>query len=147
MGGSQLMTFVAFHLLVGSFVVAMLLLFKWPGAWYVFLSTFVGMLIGFIDMQTDAVQLPALLLLAFGSFIGFSHPRNAWLIGLLLAMWVPVVQVARLLVPGGHPEGFMISGCLLPFVFSMAGSYAGVAVCRGARMLHPDAGDLLKVSR
>ena len=147
MGGSQLMTFAGFHLLVAAFVVAMLVLFKWPGAWYVLLSIFVGMLIGFIDMETDAVQLPVLLLLAFGSFIGFSHPRNAWLIALLLAMWVPVAQVARLLVPGGHPEGFMISGCLLPFVFSMAGSYVGVAVCRGARMFHPDSRDPLKVSR
>jgi hypothetical protein len=41
------------------------------------------------DLRTDDPQLPVLLLLTFGLFLGFAQPQAAWRWALVLGLWIP----------------------------------------------------------
>ena len=119
-------TVLWFNSLVLFLPISMLLLYKWPDLWHLLLSLFLGILTGIFDLRTDEIQFPALLLLVFGFFLGFSQPKNAWRWALMLGVWVPTFEMARIVMEGSMDkfisEGI---GSLLALVFAFAGSYAG----------------------
>jgi hypothetical protein len=76
------------------------------------------------------VQVPALLLITFGMFLGFAEPARAWRWALLLGLWVPVLGlIAHSL---GLSEGTLSDVLLstLAVGFALAGAYAGALVQR-----------------
>ena len=119
-------TVLWFNSLVLFLPISMLLLYKWPNLWHLLLSLFLGILTGIFDLRTDEIQFPALLLLVFGFFLGFSQPKSAWRQALMLGIWVPTFEMARIVMEGSMDkfisEGI---GSLLALVFAFAGSYAG----------------------
>ena len=129
MHNSILVTIVGFHTLVLYLPVAALILYIRPQAWHYLLTLFLGLLIAFIDLQTDEVQLPALLLLTFGFFLGFAQSTSAWRWAVILGVWVPLIQFFRIIIEGGWEriltEGV---GSLLTLAFAFIGTYAGVAI-------------------
>ncbi len=122
-------TVIGFHLLVIFLPIAMFILFKWPQAWHHMIALFLGLLTGYINLHSDEVQFPVLLLLVFGFFIAFSQPKGAWQFALLLAMWIPAGQFIRIFVEG-RTEGIWQEGffSLVAFIPSLIGTYVGVAV-------------------
>ncbi|MEK7672090.1 MAG: hypothetical protein AAB344_07710 [Bacteroidota bacterium] len=122
-------TMIGFHLLVIFLPISMVVLFKWPQAWHHMIALFLGLLTGYINLASDEVQFPALLLIAFGFFIAFSHPKGAWQFALLLAIWIPVGELVRSLLEG-NIEAILQEGFLpfVAFVPALLGTYAGITI-------------------
>ena len=71
-------TVIAFHTIVLFLPFSMMILYRRPKSWNSIFALFLGLVVAFIDLQTDEVQFPSLLLLAFGFFLGFAQPKRAW---------------------------------------------------------------------
>jgi hypothetical protein len=129
----RLFTIVTFHAMVLFLPAAALALYRRPSLWPYLLAGFTGYFIALIDLQTDEVQLPALLLLVFSLFIGFNNRTSPWRWGILLGGWIPVTQFVRIGLQ--HRAELVLGegvGSLAAVAFAMAGAYAGSAVRRGA---------------
>jgi hypothetical protein len=128
-----LFTIVTFHAMVLFLPAAALVLYRKPSLWPCLLAVFTGYLIALIDLQTDEVQLSAVLLFVFSFFIGFADRTSPWRWGILVGAWIPVVQFVRIGLQHRadlfFPEGV---GSLLAVAFAMAGAYFGSAVRRAA---------------
>lgn len=124
------LTIIQFHTLALILPLSAALLFKRPKLWNTMFSLFLGLLVAYIDLHSDEVQFTALLLLAFGFFLGFAEPTRAWKQALLLGVWVPLAQLTRTVFENQGtllPEGV---GSLPALLFSFAGTYSGVLVQR-----------------
>jgi hypothetical protein len=123
------LTVLPFHFLVLLLVGSAAVLWRKPEWWPYTFALFCGALCGFIDLHSDEVQFPALLLLAFSFFLGFNHPRSAWRWGILIGIWIPLVQPLRLVSPELPAQGLIeMTPSLLSFVFSFVGAYGGALV-------------------
>src|SRR5512140_3503620 len=131
MSDKLILTIVSFNTMALLLPVCMFVLYKKPKYWHTTLTLFLGFLVGFIDLESDEVILPVLLLLAFGFFIGFSNREYAWAYALMIAVWVPVGAFIHLwLQPEparGLQEGF---GACISFLPAFLGVYSGVFVHR-----------------
>jgi hypothetical protein len=125
-----LFTVIVFNLMVLSVPVTAFLLFKWPGLWHLLLALYLGLLTGLTDLRTDDPQLPILLLITFGLFLGFAQPKAAWRWSLCLGLWVPVLGLIAFAakVTSGQLSDVLISSVVL--VPALIGVYAGVLVKR-----------------
>ena len=117
-------TMVGFHALVVFLIVAAILIYRFPRRLYYVLALFIGLLIAFIDRQVSEPQLPALLLLAFGFFLGAMQPARPWRWALIISIWVPLVSIAAAV---GSAQAFGKEGmpALIALVPAFFGAYAG----------------------
>jgi len=122
-------TMTGFHLLVALVPLAMLLVYARPVLHRWMLMVYLGVLTGFINLQTDEVQFPALLLIAFGFFLGYQERERIWMVPLVLAIWVPLGQFIRLWVDPASGS-FIGDGLMsiLAFIPAIAGTAAGYVV-------------------
>jgi hypothetical protein len=121
-----LFTVAWFHALALFLPMSMFLLYKWPKLWHHLLALFLGILIAVVDIKTDDVQLPALFLLAFGFFLGFSEPKKPWRWAIILAVWIPFVGFAKLILEGaGYRLIWECAPSLMAFLPALIGAYAG----------------------
>ena len=131
MNGQLLWTVLRFHALAALLPVSMIVLYRRPGIWAYAFATFLGIVTAMIDSATEEVQLPVLLLLVFGFFLGFQAQRRAWLTALLLALWIPAFNLVRIVMDHQPDklagEGF---GSLIALVPAFVGTFAG-AILRG----------------
>lgn len=122
-----LFTVTGFHLLVALVPLAMLLIYARPALYRWTLAVYLGVLTGFINLQSDEVQFPALLLIAFGFFLGYQERERIWLVPLLLAIWVPLGQCLRLWADPASgsvmSDGLMSFLAFLPAIAGTAGGY------------------------
>jgi hypothetical protein len=125
-----LFTVIVFNSLVVLLPIMMFVLYKRPGWWQYMFALFLGIVTGWIDVASTEVQLPAILLIVFGFFLGFARTRDAWQWGLILGIWVPLLQSASV-IAGIEPyrPGQTISS-LLSLGFAFAGAYLGVLLSR-----------------
>jgi hypothetical protein len=126
MSSHILFTLGWFHALVLLLPIAMFLVYKWPQLWHHLLALFLGIVIAIVDSRTDDVQLPALFLLAFGFFLGFSQPQNPWRWATILAIWIPLVGFAKIIFEGADYK--LARECvpaLIAFIPALVGAYAG----------------------
>lgn len=134
----SIVTKVIFYTLVIFLPVMMAVLSRRPEWWQYLFALFLGLVTSWIEVASVGVQLPALLLIVFGMFMGFARPKSAWLSGLLLGVWIPLSHSAAVIV-GLEPyqPGQTISS-LLALLFAFAGTYLGVLVSRISKhMRHP----------
>ena len=96
-----------------------------------------GAWIGYADSRSDDVFITLGMLFGFSLLLGVAGPRRAWLWPLLVATWVPVLDVAlpRLgFVPVRPGEHYGILSALavtaLTMAVSLAGSYGGAALAK-----------------
>ena len=125
MSQSILFTVMWFHGLVLYAVLSAIMLYRRPTAWQHLFCIFLGLLTGLTDLGSDELQLTVLLLLVFGFFMGYLQPLRAWRWGLLLAVWVPALQLASILITADSARLDGV-GSLLAFAPALLGSYLGV---------------------
>jgi hypothetical protein len=119
-----LFTVLTFNSLVLFFLVTLLFLWRRPRLWIYAWTLFVGAFIGPSTVWTNEPIVPVFLLLAFSTFAGFAQPAKAWLLAVLLALWVPLATALAMLL-GALP--FSGSGLLNScFAFVPAGVGAGI---------------------
>ncbi len=134
MTSNLLLNIISFYALVLLLPFALVMLYWKPKAWHLCFALCSGVLMGFVALHSVEPQLPATLLLLFGIFLGSARPRQAWLWGLLLAVWIPVTSVVRVLLQ--DRTHVLLSdglGSLLSFAFSFAGSYLGATAAKLSR--------------
>ena len=125
-----LFTVITFNLMILFVPVTAFLLFKWPRLWHLLVALYLGLLVGLTDLRTDDPQLPALLLITFGLFLGFAQPKAAWRWALVLGLWVPALGLVAL---AARLTSTQLSDVLFSFVAlvpALIGAYAGVLVNR-----------------
>lgn len=120
------LTVISFHSMAAYIPLSAILLYRKPALWPYLFSTFAGLMIAFFDIGASEVQVPALLLIAFGFFTGYSSPGRAWRWGLFTGIWVPVFHIIRMMI-GIAPSGLLPPewGSVLALVFAMGGAYGG----------------------
>ena len=127
MNQQTMSTVIWFHSLALYLPISIILLYKWPQLWHYLLALFLGIVTFIIDLGTDEVQFPALLLLVSGFFLGFNQPKNSWRLSLMLSVWIPIFGIAKILLTQEFSklgsEGF---GAFLALVPAFIGTYAGV---------------------
>jgi hypothetical protein len=121
---------ITFYLMVLSVPVAAFLLFKWPRLWHLLLALYLGLLVGLTDLRTDDPQLPALLLITFGLFLGFAQPKAAWRWALVLGLWIPVLGLIARAAGVTNAQFSDVLFSLVALVPALIGAYAGVLVRR-----------------
>ena len=122
------LTVIPFHLLLVVLISSAVILWRKPHVWPYALATFCGFLVAFIDIHSDEIQFPALLLLAFSFFLGFINASSAWRWGLLVGLWVPLVQPLRSIGSQDADNVSVLLPSLAGFVFSFAGAYGGAVL-------------------
>lgn len=132
MSNQTLFTVTIFYSLVLFLPVAAVILWRKPTLWIYLLTAFIGFIIGWWDLRITEVSAPVLLLLTFGFFFGFAHPRRAWLGAILLGMWIPILAIIAASLNVVQPEQPLSLASLLVFVFPLVGAYAGVLLSRVA---------------
>ena len=122
-------TAVWFHSLAALLLIATIVLYKRPFLRIYLLALFLGIVTAIVDLGTDEVQFPVLLLLVFGFFLGFDQPERAWRRSLLLGAWIPVFEFAKVFLNQEFakivPQGL---GSLLALIPAFIGTYSGVAL-------------------
>jgi hypothetical protein len=84
---------ITFYAMVAFVPVNLALLYRWPRLWHLLLALYLGLLVGLTDLRTDDPQLPILLLMTFGLFLGFDQPAGAWRWAIALGVWVPIIGI------------------------------------------------------
>src|SRR3970040_508849 len=125
-----LFTVVTFNLMILFLPVAAFLLFKWPRLWHLLLALYLGLLVGLTDLRTDDPQLPALLLITFGLFLGFSQPTAAGRGALVLGLWIPFLGLIARAAGVTNAQFSDVLFSLVALVPALIGAYAGVLVRR-----------------
>ena len=125
-----LFTVITFNLMILFLPVAALLLFKWPRLWHLLLALYLGLLVGLTDLRTDDPQLPALLLITFGLFLGFAQPTAAWRWALVLGLWIPFLGLIARAAGVTNAQFSDVLFSLVALVPALIGAYAGVLVRR-----------------
>ncbi len=121
-----LFTIFGFNLLVVIFLVGVVVVYFRPNQFGVMTSLFLGWLTGFINLGTSEPQLPVLLLLAFGFFLGFAAPKCVWKQAVVLGLFVPLSQFIWIGVT--HQSELFLSdgvGSLIAFIPAFGGTYLG----------------------
>jgi len=125
-----LFTVITFNLMILFLPVAAFLLFKWPRLWHLLLALYLGLLVGLTDLRTDDPQLPALLLITFGLFLGFAQPTAAWRWALVLGLWIPFLGLIARAAGVTNAQFSDVLFSLVALVPALIGAYAGVLVRR-----------------
>jgi hypothetical protein len=125
MSKATLFTVIIFYSLVLFVPLALILLYLRPRLWHYLLALFLGIMVGWLDLNAAEVQGTVLLLLVFGVFFGFAQPKHAWRWALLLGMWVPLGGLAAQAIGLKTPEPPNVFGSLIAFVPALLGAYGG----------------------
>ena len=139
MSGNLIITVVGFHTLVVAIPAAMLVAYFRPALLGWCMALFLGLLTGFINLMSDEVQFPVMLLLAFGFFMGYQIRRHLLWLPVILAVWVPAGQFIRLAVT---PHAGTIAGdgiaSFAAFVPAAIGTVVGWALRRYGKPNSPE---------
>jgi hypothetical protein len=129
-----LFTMLSFYSLVFLFVLFVVLLSLDTKRWHVLMTIFLGIVTAIIDTHSNEVSFSILLLLAFGFFLGFTHPSKPMRTALLLGAWVPCATVISTVVLH-KPSLFWAEGIgsFVALVPSFLGAYLGVLVRKYSR--------------
>ena len=121
-----LITVIGFNTLFVIFVAGIIVVYLRPRHFATVMSLFLGWLTGFINLSTSEPQFPVLLLLAFGFFVGFTHPKGYLKHSLILGVFVPLSQFAWIIAMH-RGDAFVQEGLasLFAFVPAFVGTYAG----------------------
>jgi hypothetical protein len=132
-----LFTMITFYSMVLFVPLAAFLLVARPRLWHLLLALYLGLIVGLTDLRTDDPQLPILLLITFGLFLGFAQPKAAWRWALVLGLWIPVLGVIARAAGVTNAQFSDVLFSLVVLVPAVIGAYAGVLV----RRFTPRAGD------
>lgn len=103
-----------------------------PNAIVTALAVSISLGIGWIDLHTTEVSVTILALLLAGLLLGFLKPIAAWRWAVLLALGLPVMAVAGLVLHLRTAEPIRLDPLivLVALALALAGCYTGVVVRR-----------------
>lgn len=90
-----------------------------------------GLCAGFLDVKIGDLLLTALFVLAATMLLGAWRPQRPWRWTLLVAVFVPAVQVMAYLLLTEKPYRAQIYESFLGFLTGIAGAYGGATARRG----------------
>ena len=99
------------------------------------LGALLGLVAGFLDVKFGDLLLTALFVLASTMLLGALRPSRPWRWTLLVAVFVPLVQVMAYLLLTEKPYRAQIYESFLGFLTGIAGAYGGSIARRGLREL------------
>jgi hypothetical protein len=129
-----LFTVVGFNGLVLVFVAGVVVVFFRPAQFGLMSSIFLGWLTGFVNLNSSEPQLPALLLLSFGFFIGFVARSNVWKLAIVLGMFVPLSQFLWLIA--SHQSDLLMAdgvGSFVALIPAFGGMFLGKFVAKAQK--------------
>jgi hypothetical protein len=94
-----------------------------------------GLCAGWLDVKVGDLLLTALFVLASTMLLGALRPERPWRWTLLVAIFVPGVQLAAYLLSTQKPYRAQIYESFLGFLTGIAGAYGGAAGRRGLNEL------------
>jgi hypothetical protein len=121
---------ILFNSLVLYLPLAAFLVWRKPKLWVQLLAFYLGIIIGWWDMQSTEASVAALLLVTFGFFCGFVQPKRAWLNAILLGIGIPVFAQLTAFFHLNPLTVVEQVTSLLALVFAFGGAYAGFFVRR-----------------
>lgn len=124
--------FILFNALLLYLPLSAIVLWRKPGSWLLLQTCFIGLFIGWWDIQITEVSISVLLLLMLGFFAGYAQPKRAWLFALTLGMWIPIFAFIGKGLGLTTPTNIELVTSLLAFAFAFAGAYGGAIVRRFA---------------
>jgi hypothetical protein len=101
---------------------------------YVF-GGLLGLCAGWLDVKIGDLLLTALFVLASTMLLGALRPEKPWRWTLLVAIFVPIVQLGGYLLSTQKPYRAQIYESFLGFLTGIAGAYGGAAGRRGLNEL------------
>jgi hypothetical protein len=90
---------------------------------------------GFLDVKSGDLLLTALFVLASTMLLGAFRPQRPWRWTLLVAVFVPLVQLIAYAVLTAKPYRAQIYESFLGFLTGIAGAYGGATARRGMATL------------
>jgi hypothetical protein len=90
-----------------------------------------GLVAGFLDVEFGDLLLTALFVLVATMLLGALRPQRAWRWTLLVATFVPLVQLITYAVLTEKPYRAQIYESFLGFLTGIAGAYGGATARRG----------------
>ena len=126
-------TLIPFYGLVLLIPISIVWTYNRSGDWHIVLAVFLSVLIGYIDSHSSEVIFPIVLLFAFGYFLGFAKPDRFLVLGIVLAIGVPLFQLYQSLVVSDD-----VSVKNLGTLISLVPSFAGIGIGVGIRRLRAD---------
>jgi hypothetical protein len=127
--GPNLTVAVEFHILLLTLAASWVVLVLQPGQWGVAMALLAGSITAFVDVQSSEVQLPAVMLIGFGSMIGFQEGKRPWLSALLLGAFVPAARLTEIAM-GATNSGRLAEalGSVGAIAFALLGVGAGILI-------------------
>jgi cell division protein FtsW (lipid II flippase) len=99
------------------------------------LGAFLGIAAGVLTVKLGDLLFTALLVLAFTMLMGLLSPEQPWRWTLVVAVFVPLMQLLAYLVLTEKPYRAQIYESFLAFFPGVAGAYAGAFARMGVREL------------
>ena len=99
------------------------------------LGATLGMCAGVLDVKVGDLLLTALFVLAATMLLGALRPQRPWRWTLLVAAFVPVVQLVAYALLTEKPYRAQIYESFLGFLTGVAGAYGGATARKGLREL------------
>jgi hypothetical protein len=100
-----------------------------------FLGGMLGIAAGFIDIKIGDVLFTALFVLASTMVLGMLRPQKPWRWTVLVAAFVPVMQLLAFLFLAQKPYRAQIYESFLGLLSGIAGAYGGMVAHRGWKEL------------
>jgi hypothetical protein len=95
------------------------------------LGAFLGLCAGILDLKVGDLLLTAMLVLVSAMLLGGLRPERPWRWTLLVAVFVPVVQLLAYYFVTEKPYPAQIYESFLGFLTGIAGAYGGAAARKG----------------
>jgi hypothetical protein len=99
------------------------------------LGAVLGVCAGVLDVRSGDLLLTALFVLAATMLLGGLRPRRPWRWTLLVAAFVPMVQLIAYAVLTAKPYRAQIYESFLGFLTGIAGAYGGATARKGVQEL------------
>jgi hypothetical protein len=99
------------------------------------LGSGLGICAGFIQVKIGDLLFTALCVLIFTLILGMLRPPSAWRWTLLVASFVPAVQLLAYVLLKQKPDRAQIYESFLGFLAGIAGAYGGAVAHRGWKEL------------
>ena len=100
-----------------------------------FFGALLGVAGGFLDVKVGDLLLTALFVLMATMLLGALRPHRPWRWTLIVAVFVPLVQLAAFALLTEKPYRTQIYESFLGFLTGIAGAYGGATARRGMAVL------------
>jgi hypothetical protein len=103
--------------------------------WFYVLAALSGIGIGWVQVAVDDLSLTALLVVMAAMLLGILRPRWPWRWAVMLAIFIPLEELAAYALRTVKPTRAQIYGSFLAFLPGIVGGYVGAFLRRAVENL------------